>query len=181
MIVNNTGLPRLVKFYSPLDIQSQSLLLEQVHTILTSRSSSHCSFVTPPPMLLEGVEDEVIRVIYRHYATLYFVFIVDEQESELGILDLIQVFVESLDRCFENVCELDLVFGWQVLQNVLGEIIQGGMVVETNLDVISQAVEDANRAANGGSTSGGSESYSSSAMSKALMNATSAFHAITRR
>lgn len=48
-------------------------------------------------------------MIYRHYATLYFVFVVDEAESELGILDLIQVFVESLDKCFENVCELDLV------------------------------------------------------------------------
>lgn len=62
-------------------------------------------------------------------ATLYFVFVVDQSESELGILDLIQVrqtrrawkrwrltqapeqvFVESLDRCFENVCELDLIF-----------------------------------------------------------------------
>ena len=31
------------------------------------------------------------RLIYRHYATLYFVFCVDYSESELGILDLIQV------------------------------------------------------------------------------------------
>ena len=31
------------------------------------------------------------RIIYRHYATLYFVFCVDTSESELGILDLIQV------------------------------------------------------------------------------------------
>ena len=49
-------------------------------------------------------------MVYRNYATLYFVFVVDGAESELGILDLIQVFVESLDRAFENVCELDLVF-----------------------------------------------------------------------
>lgn len=34
-----------------------------------------------------------LRVIYRHYATLYFVFVVDQSESELGILDLIQVSV----------------------------------------------------------------------------------------
>ena len=40
----------------------------------------------------------------------YFVFAVDSSESELGILDLIQVFVESLDKRFENVCELDLIF-----------------------------------------------------------------------
>lgn len=50
------------------------------------------------------------KLIYRHYATLYFVFCVDSSESELGILDLIQVFVETLDKCFENVCELDLIF-----------------------------------------------------------------------
>ncbi len=31
------------------------------------------------------------QLIYRHYATLYFVFCVDSSESELGILDLIQV------------------------------------------------------------------------------------------
>ena len=37
-------------------------------------------------------------------------FCVDNAESDLGILDLCQVFVEALDRCFENVCELDLIF-----------------------------------------------------------------------
>lgn len=31
------------------------------------------------------------QVVYRCYATLYFVFVVDGAESELGILDLIQV------------------------------------------------------------------------------------------
>jgi len=33
------------------------------------------------------------KLIYRHYATLYFVFCVDSSESELGILDLIQVML----------------------------------------------------------------------------------------
>ena len=32
------------------------------------------------------------------------------------MLDLIQVFVEALDRMFENVCELDLVFGYDEVQ-----------------------------------------------------------------
>ncbi|KAK7834854.1 hypothetical protein U0070_022825, partial [Myodes glareolus] len=39
--------------------------------------------------------------------TLRFVFCVGSSESELGILDLIQVFVETLDKYFEKVCELD--------------------------------------------------------------------------
>lgn len=171
-----------MKFYTQVDLQTQSLLLKQVHSILSTRSSQQCSFLTPPP-LLEGMED--IRVIYRHYATLYFVFIVDEQESELGILDLIQVFVESLDRCLENVCELDLVFGWQIMQTVLGEIIQAGMVVETNINKIVAAVNEVKGGQGYGSDFGpmdgsGSAASLKGSAQKALSSATSAFQAIAR-
>lgn len=79
-------------------------------------------------------------MIYRHYATLYFIFAVDEAESELGILDLIQVFVEALDKCFENVCELDLIFHIDKIHYILDEIVMGGMVLETSLKEILKAV-----------------------------------------
>ena len=84
-------------------------------------------------------------LIYRHYATLYFVFAVDTQESDLGILDLIQVFVEALDKCFENVCELDLIFHSDKVMYVLDEIIMAGMVLETNIVNILQSVQDQNK------------------------------------
>lgn len=42
------------------------------------------------------------KLIYRHYATLYFVFCVDSSESELGILDLIQVSVVGI-ACIINL------------------------------------------------------------------------------
>lgn len=73
-------------------------------------------------------------VTYRHYATLYFIVISTSTESPLALLDLIQVFVESLDRLFENVCELDLIFNFETLHAVLGEMIVGGVVIETGLD-----------------------------------------------
>jgi AP-3 complex subunit sigma len=95
------------------------------------------------------------KLIYRHYATLYFVFCVDSSESELGILDLIQVFVETLDRCFENVCELDLIFhvekvkilytinlGLFQVHNILSEIVVGGMVLETNMSEILLRIQE---------------------------------------
>lgn len=73
------------------------------------------------------------------------------------MLICMQVFVESLDRAFENVCELDLIFHFDevssnpfrkdVIQpglivlfqvhHVLSEIIQGGLVLETNFNEIS--------------------------------------------
>ena len=84
-----------------------------------------CTCDTPLAVLITSGGSDY-KLIYRHYATLYFVFCVDSSESELGILDLIQVsfgtfesifefpssqvFVETLDKCFENVCELDLIF-----------------------------------------------------------------------
>merc|ERR1712216_1035524 len=75
-------------------------------------------------------------------ATLYFVFAVDKLESDLGILDLIQVFVEALDKCFENVCELDLIFHSDRVHYVLDEIVMGGMVLETNINAILQSIKD---------------------------------------
>lgn len=39
------------------------------------------------------------KLIYRHYATLYFVVAVDNAESELGILDLIQVRALPAVQC----------------------------------------------------------------------------------
>lgn len=71
------------------------------------------------------------------FATLTFVFTVSPSESELGILDLIQVFVEALDRIFNNVCELDLVFGFDEVNYCLAEIVQAGLVLETNISVIA--------------------------------------------
>lgn len=82
------------------------------------------------------------KLIYRHYATLYFVFAVDQSESELGILDLIQVFVETLDKCFENVCELDLIFHADKVHYILDEIVMGGMVLETSIaDILDSIVQ----------------------------------------
>jgi len=57
------------------------------------------------------------------------------------LLDLIQVFVQSLDRIFENVCEFDLIFNFETLHAALAEIIVGGVVVETNLERIVEGVK----------------------------------------
>ncbi|QLL33541.1 hypothetical protein HG536_0E04520 [Torulaspora globosa] len=150
LIFNKKGQPRLVKFYTPVDLPKQKLLLEQVYELVSQRNNDlQSSFLTTPPSLLSddrSPEDEEIQIIYKNYATLFFTFIVDDQESELAILDLIQTFVESLDRCFTEVSELDLIFNWQTLQSVLEEIIQGGMVIETNISNIVHSVDELNSA-----------------------------------
>ena len=53
--------------------------------------------------------------------------------------------METLDRCFENVCELDLIFHVDRVHNILQEICAGGMVLETNMSEILTHVEAQNR------------------------------------
>jgi hypothetical protein len=53
-----------------------------------------------------------------------------------------QVFVEALDKCFENVCELDLIFHSDKVNYILDEIIMAGMVLETNINHILSAVQE---------------------------------------
>lgn len=72
-------------------------------------------------------------------------FCVDSSESELGILDLIQVFVETLDKSFENVCELDLIFNVDKVHHILNELVMGGMVLETNMNEILARIEEQNK------------------------------------
>ncbi|ACI64617.1 sigma subunit of clathrin adaptor protein AP3 [Thalassiosira pseudonana CCMP1335] len=142
IIVNNSGKPRLVKFYQNVfGEQRQQSVIRRVFQQVSTRPDSFCNY-------LEGSVPEWgenIKLIYRHYATLYFVFAVDSQESDLGILDLIQVFVEALDKRFENVCELDLIFHSDRVHYILDEIVMGGMVLETNINSILQAINDQER------------------------------------
>merc|ERR1711957_664630 len=94
------------------------------------------------------------KIIYRQFATLYFIFVADTWESELGVLDLIQVFVQVLDSCFENVCELDMIYHFDRVNFILDELVMAGMVVETNADLIVQAIKETKKLENEGSTFG---------------------------
>jgi len=141
LVFNNHGKPRLSRFYQyyPEDMQ-QSIIRETFH-LVSKRDDNVCNFLEGGTLI--GGSD--YKLIYRHYATLYFVFCVDSSESELGILDLIQVFVETLDKCFENVCELDLIFHVDKVHYILAELCMGGMVLETNMTEILTRIEEQNK------------------------------------
>ncbi|KAJ2894058.1 Sigma-adaptin 3A, partial [Coemansia aciculifera] len=143
LIFNQLGKPRLIKFYEQIGTTQQQEILREIHALVAKRPDTQCNFLEGCQSMGSSSSDSSHRIIYRHYATLYFVFVVDSSESELGILDLIQVFVEALDRVFENVCELDLIFHFDEIHYILMEVVEAGMVIETNLTEISRAVNEA--------------------------------------
>ncbi|NXP03359.1 AP3S2 protein, partial [Thinocorus orbignyianus] len=144
LVFNNHGKPRLVRFYQHLAEEVQQQIIRETFHLVLKRDDHICNFLecgSPFPCLCSLFGGSDYKLIYRHYATLYFVFCVDSSESELGILDLIQVFVETLDKCFENVCELDLIFHMDKVHHILQEVVIGGMVLETNMNEIVVQVE----------------------------------------
>eukprot|EP00397_Hematodinium_sp_SG-2012_P059504 GEMP01076338.1.p1 GENE.GEMP01076338.1~~GEMP01076338.1.p1 ORF type:complete len:176 (+),score=27.99 GEMP01076338.1:64-528(+) len=134
------GKGRLSRFYGNSDPADRRLdIIKSIFDRVSKRSDDVCCcFCDPPPNTFSPRS----KMIYRHFATLYFVIVVDDAESELGILDLLQVFVQVLDSCFENVCELDLIYHFDKVNYILDEIVMGGMVLETNVDVILQAINE---------------------------------------
>ncbi|XP_021907981.1 AP-3 complex subunit sigma [Carica papaya] len=137
MVMNTQGKPRLAKFYDFQPFEKQQELMRGIFSVLCSRAENVSNFLEA-----DSVFGPNSRLVYKHFATLYFVFIFDNSENELAMLDLIQVFVETLDKCFKNVCELDIVFNYSKMHTILDEIIFGGQVLETSSTEVLKAVEE---------------------------------------
>ncbi|XP_062102394.1 AP-3 complex subunit sigma-like [Humulus lupulus] len=137
MVINTQGKPRLAKFYDDQPLEKQQELIRNIYGVLCSRAENVSNFMEAGSFF--GPDT---RLVYKHFATLYFVFIFDRSENELAMLDLIQVLVETLDKCFRNVCELDIVFNYSKLHTMLDEIIFGGQVLETSSAEVMKVVEE---------------------------------------
>ena len=89
-----------------------------------SRTELQCSFL----------EHRQFKVIYRRYASLYFIIGVDNDDevNELSYLEFIHNLVETLDKYFENVCELDIMFNIEKAHFIIDEMIMNGHITETN-------------------------------------------------
>ncbi|KAL0659007.1 hypothetical protein Bca4012_079592 [Brassica carinata] len=145
MMMNTQGKPRLAKFYDFLPVEKQQELIRSVFSVLSSRPENVSNFLE-----IDSLFGPDSRLVYKHYATLYFVLVFDGSENELAMLDLIQgtlfdslafvVLVETLDKCFSNVCELDIVFNYSKMHTVLDEIVFGGQVLETRLEAASNSI-----------------------------------------
>ena len=50
------------------------------------------------------------QIVYRRYASLFFICEISEKDNELIALELIHRYVEVLDQYFGNVCISSLLF-----------------------------------------------------------------------
>ena len=133
IMVNKQGQTRLAQYYEFMTIAERTALESEIIRKCLSRNENQCSFV----------EYRGFRVIYRRYASLFFIVGVtnDDTDNELGILEFIHALVETMDKYFESVCELDIMFNLEKAHFILDEMVMNGAIVETNKASILKPIQ----------------------------------------
>lgn len=99
LMVNKQGQTRLASYFEWFPIQERVALEAEIIRRCLSRTEYQCSFI----------EYRGYKVVYRRYASLFFVVAVDsDDDNELSLLEFIHSLVETMDKYFESVCELDV-------------------------------------------------------------------------
>ncbi|XP_020215513.1 AP-4 complex subunit sigma isoform X2 [Cajanus cajan] len=111
LMVNKQGQTRLAQYYEYLTLEERRALEGEIVRKCLARNEHKCSFV----------EHRNYKIVYRRYASLFFLVGVDDGENELAILEFIHLLVETMDRHFGNVVHF-----------MLEEMVVNGCIVETS-------------------------------------------------
>lgn len=105
---------------------------DTLRTECTRDGSPSSSTLPPFAVQCNFIDHDDMKIVYRRYASLFFLVGVDGDENELEILEFIHCIVETLDKWFSNVCELDILFSLEVAHFIIDEMCANGCIIETN-------------------------------------------------
>lgn len=137
MLISRQGRVRLAKWFDPLTEADRAEVKRDIVSLVLTRSSKMCNVV----------DRKETKVVYKRYASLYFVASIDPDDNELLTMELLHMFVEVLDSYFGNVCELDLIFNFTRSYWILDEIFISGELQECSRAAILTAVYNSDQTA----------------------------------
>jgi len=130
LLVSRQGKVRLAKWFTTLPAKQKSKVVKDVTQLVLARRTRMCNFL----------EYKDTKVVYRRYASLFFVMGISSADNELVALEIIHRYVELLDKYFGNVCELDLIFNFQKAYAMLDELIIAGEMQESSKKSVLRAI-----------------------------------------
>ncbi|KNC47663.1 AP-1 complex subunit sigma-2 [Thecamonas trahens ATCC 50062] len=116
--------------YSSFSAKEKTKTVKEVTQLVLARDAKLCNFI----------EWKGYKLVYRRYASLYFVAAIDMDDNELITLETIHQYVEILDKAYGNVCELDLIMNFMTAYYLLDELIIGGEQQETSKKAVLRVV-----------------------------------------
>ena len=84
---------RLAKWFTTLPPKTKIKIVKDVTQLVLARRTKMCNFL----------EYKDTKVVYRRYASLFFVCGIGAADNELVTLEIVHRYVEVLDRYFGNV------------------------------------------------------------------------------
>lgn len=122
LLLSRQGKIRLSKWFETFSLKEKNKITRDVTTLVLSRRNRMSNFL----------EYRDSKVVYRRYASLYFIAGIDAEDNELLALEVVHRYVEQMDKYYGNVCELDIIFNFQRAYYILDEIIVGGEMIESS-------------------------------------------------
>ncbi len=136
-LINKLGNIRMTKFYDPaIKDQDKTRILQEIFDELNRTEANSANFIGNNEIL-----GEQVNIIYRVYGTLYFVLVVDENESELAMIDIIQVIVDILEKVFKSLSEQDVMHNPHKVNLILDEIVMKGTVIESSTTELMEVLK----------------------------------------
>jgi AP-2 complex subunit sigma-1 len=128
LVQSRSGKPRLAKYYESLASGAQRKIEEDVTKLMATLKGT-----TSVSVMEYG---QTYNLVFRRYAGLFFIVGASREDMVLPHYEFIQLFVETLDLYFGNVCELDIVFKFDKVYAILDELLLAGHVLEIDKNVV---------------------------------------------
>jgi len=140
LLVSRQGKVRLTKWFnSNWTTKERAKIVKEVSGLVLSRRTKMCNVI----------EYKDLKIVYRRYASLFFIAGIDANDNELICLEIIHRYVEVLDRYFGNVCELDLIFNFNKAYYILDELLIAGELQEPSKKAVLRVITQQDSLAEG--------------------------------
>ncbi|KAJ5922397.1 hypothetical protein N7516_010100, partial [Penicillium verrucosum] len=116
ILLSRQGKVRLAKWFTTLSPKEKAKIIKDVTQLVLSRRTRMCNFL----------EYKDSKVVYRRYASLFFIAGCASTDNELITLEVVHRYVEQMDKYYGNVCELDIIFNFQKAYFILDELLIAG-------------------------------------------------------
>ncbi|KAF9056387.1 AP complex, mu/sigma subunit [Panaeolus papilionaceus] len=136
LLVSRQGKLRLAKWFLPMTQKVKTRTIQEVSQLALGRRQRMSNFIE-----YKGSHSLSCQIVYRRYASLFFICEIGEEDNELITLEVIHRYVESLDRYFGNVCELDLIFNFQKAYAILDELVIAGELQDSSSKNVLKSVQ----------------------------------------
>ncbi|KAL4764661.1 AP-1 complex subunit sigma [Aspergillus foveolatus] len=122
ILLSRQGKVRLAKWFTTLSPKEKAKIIKDVTQLVLSRRTRMCNFL----------EYKDTKVVYRRYASLFFIAGCASTDNELITLEIVHRYVEQMDKYYGNVCELDIIFNFQKAYFILDELLLAGEMQESS-------------------------------------------------